>query len=343
MNRRVLGILGLAAGVAAAVWVLSADPTAPPPPALPPADGNGGHEVATARAPFQQSQECRACHEAVYAEWEASYHGMAWTDPMVQALSGGFTQTECIDCHAPMPIHVTGVDQRVAPRAHARSDGVDCLTCHILPDGVSVAAGRSVDTSATPGACRPVEVPVMSDSTACIACHNQHETVDEVIASGTGKNCLDCHMEPADRDGRPGRSHVFPGAHDVAMHRRAVTLNLEVADGAIRATVTNVGGAHHVPTDARHRSYNLWITLVDDRGNVVQDERQMVDGEMRLYYRQDFRPSTQIAHGKSHVGTWPLPEGISGRAVVRLVYALNPEELGAKKVTEVHQAEIRFP
>ena len=162
--------------------------------------------------------ECRGCHEDVWAEWTRSYHGKAWTDPMVQALADGFRMQECIDCHAPQPIHVTGVDQRVAARLHARSDGVDCLSCHILEDGLSVAAARTVDNSSVAGACRPVATESMTTSMSCVGCHNQHETVNEVVESGTGKDCQDCHMTSVERSGRTGRSHVFPGAHAIEMH-----------------------------------------------------------------------------------------------------------------------------
>lgn len=357
MNARVVAAIVLALGVAGAVVMLSrpegpdlpvvdGTKTVPPTPneGASGANSTSGHEGPSAaeRAPFQAAAECRACHEEVFAEWQGSYHGMAWTDPMVQALSQGFRQTECIDCHAPMPIFVTGVGERVAPRRHARSDGVDCLSCHLMDDGVSVAATRSVDTSATPGACRPTAVPEMSDATACAGCHNQHETVNELADSGLKETCADCHMPVVERKGRKGRSHVFPGAHDVAMHRRAAKLEVSVEGGQVVARVSNVGAGHHIPTDARHRSYNLFVSTWDARGNPQVANQPMPAGEFRLYYRDQFLPSTQIAHGKSRESRWPVPEGLRGRAVVRLVYALNPEELAAGRVTEVHSAEVEL-
>jgi hypothetical protein len=308
--------------------------------------GNGGgttngptQQGAPGREPFTSSKDCRSCHAEVWVEWESSYHAMAWTDPMVQALADGFRKSECIDCHAPLPIHVTGVGQRVAPRTHDRTAGVDCISCHILEDGVSVAARRTIDTSKTPGACKPVEVPAMADASTCAGCHNQHETVLELETSGIGKTCSDCHMEPVKRwNGAQGRGHTFPGGHSAEMHRRAVNLEAVVKHGAIVATVANVGAGHKIPTDARHRSYNLWISLWDERGNLLVDNRQI--DEMRLYYRQDFMESTQVAHGKPRVTTWRIPEGVKGRVRVRLTYALNPEELGKGIVTEVATVEV---
>ncbi len=343
MNARMLLLIALGAAVGGGIWLLSQDPAPGPHPG--PGRGGDGADVVTAeREPFFAAAECRDCHRALYAEWEQSYHGMAWTDPMVQALSEGFRKPECIDCHAPQPIHMTGVDQRVAPRQHARADGVDCLSCHLLDDGVSVAATRTVDTSATPGACRPVAVPTMAVSTVCAGCHNQHETVDELLASGVQAECQTCHMPDVeraavgDRPARAGRSHVFPGAHDEAMHKRAVKLEVRVDDGRVIADVTNVGAGHKVPTDARHRSYNVWVDAWDTRGNPwVTDEHVT---EFRLYYRDDFKPTTQLEHAKPRSGEWTIPEGFRGKVRVRLTYALNPEELATREIFAVHEQEV---
>lgn len=347
--KKTVGTLVLIGLVVAGVATLSSDPAPTPRGGTPGANGEGptgaspgSGGVAEERAPFQRAEECRSCHEDVWAEWIQSYHGKAWTDPMVQALADGFRMQECIDCHAPQPIHVTGVEQRVAPRLHARSNGVDCLSCHILEDGVSVAAARTVDNSSVAGACSPVATPSMTTSTSCVGCHNQHETVNEVMESGTGKDCQDCHMTSVERSGRSGRSHIFPGAHSIDMHRQATKLEVAVKDGKLIASVTNVGGAHHIPTDARHRSYNLWVRLADERGNPIQDDVQMVDGEFRLYYRNQFKPSTQLRHMETRAGTWTLPEGVTGTARVRLTYALNPELLDSMDVYEVHEQEVKF-
>jgi nitrate/TMAO reductase-like tetraheme cytochrome c subunit len=361
MNTRALLAGALVLGVAGAVALLSSAPAKParpePGPAsvATPAPAAGAESAAapatatpptatapSAREPFTKASECKSCHETEYAEWQESMHGRAWTDPMVQALSNGFRMSECIDCHAPMPIFTTGISARVAPRQHSRGDGVDCLTCHLMDDGVSVAATHAPDTSKVAGACRPTAVPEMSTPAACAGCHNQHQTVDELAASGLAKTCSDCHMPASARgEGKPGRSHRWPGAHSLEMHQKAVTLDLSIADGALHAKVSNVGAGHQVPTDARHRSYNVYVSAWDEHGNALLADRMI--GEFRLYYRDDFRPSTQIAYGKSSEAKWPLPEGLKGKAKVRLAYALNPEELAAKRVLTVAEKEIAFP
>ncbi len=349
MNVRAVLAVVLALGVVGAAVVLSSggggQGVRPPPPATNGATPSPSNAASGARDAFSKSSECRACHEALYAEWKESFHGQAWTDPMVQALSNGFRMTECIDCHAPMPIQSTGLATRVAPRQHSRTDGVDCLTCHIMDDGVSVAATRTIDTSKVAGACRPTLVKEMSSPAACAGCHNQHETVDELAASGIKETCSDCHMPEVTRGaeggGTKGRSHRWPGAHSLEMHKKAAALDLAIEGGVLVAKVTNVGAGHQIPTDARHRSYNLFLSAWDERGNPLVADKMI--GEFRLYYRDDFRPSTQIAHGKSRDAKWPLPEGLRGKVKVRLTYALNPEELAARKVLDVAEKEISFP
>jgi nitrate/TMAO reductase-like tetraheme cytochrome c subunit len=354
MNVRAVLSVGLVLAVGGAVAWLSSRPAAPHPappaptggaeakgPVAPATGSSSSSASAASREPFARASECRTCHEAEYAEWQESFHGRAWTDPMVQALSNGFRMSECIDCHAPMPIHATGIGARVAPRQSSRADGVDCLTCHLMEDGVSVAATRTIDTSKVAGACSPKAVPEMATPAACAGCHNQHNTVDELAASGLKETCSDCHMPPVARGEKQGRSHKWPGAHSLEMHQKGVKLDLALDGGSVVAKVTNAGTGHQIPTDARHRSYNLFLSAWDERGNPLVADKMI--GEFRLYYRDDFRPSTQIANGKTGEAKWPLPEGLKGKVKVRLAYALNPEELAARRVLDVVEKEIAFP
>ena len=123
MNARLLfGIVLLSLGAGALYAVFR-----PAPPEAPP-------------VAFVSSGECRACHQAVYSEWEASWHARSWTDPDVRALSNEFANTDCIDCHAPRPVFETGVGERVLPRSARRNEGVDCIACHALPGPAGEAA-----------------------------------------------------------------------------------------------------------------------------------------------------------------------------------------------------------
>ena len=120
MNTRAVLAVVLVLAVGGGIYALSQ----PAPVVRPPAPANGSDwgskqnpdPVPASRDAFAKASECKACHAAEYDEWQQSMHGRAWTDPMVQALSNGFRMSECIDCHAPMPIHETGISKRVAVR-----------------------------------------------------------------------------------------------------------------------------------------------------------------------------------------------------------------------------------
>lgn len=203
---------------------------------------------------YASSRDCQACHPAVYEEWAASQHAFAWENPAVRERSNDFANQDCIDCHAPRPVFVTGVGNRVLPRAVRRAEGVDCIACHLLPDGR--VAGTVTDDDA---ACRPVATPALSQPEHCAGCHNQHQTVDQWRASEwpeRGEDCLSCHMPP--RADGPGRSHAFPGGNDLTFLQRAVTLTGERTPSGWTAVVENVGAGHAFPTDERSRAADLF-------------------------------------------------------------------------------------
>jgi len=229
-------VVGLGAWALAAVF-------APPEPAAP------------ARA-FTSSRQCAQCHAQVFAEWRESWHARSWDDPDVRALSNDFSNTDCIDCHAPRPVFETGIGQRVLPRSSRRSEGVDCIACHALADG---AVAGTIDRPSAP--CRPVAMIELQRPEFCGGCHDQHQTVQEWRASRwfeQGVSCLDCHMPFRAGDPKRGRDHRCLGGHDLALVRSAVELRGRRAAGAWLIEVENVGAGHSFPTDERSRAADLF-------------------------------------------------------------------------------------
>ena len=272
---------------------------------------------ATAARSFHSSRQCAECHAEVFAEWEASAHANAWANEDVRALSNDFANTDCIDCHAPRPVFETGIGGRVLPRASRRSEGVDCIACHLLPEGG--VAGTIDDRSA---ACRPVARIELTRAEFCAGCHNQHGTVDqwrETSYADEGTSCVDCHMPLRGGDPNGGRSHGFPGGHDIDTVRSAVTLSGERAGEGWRVTVTNVAGGHHFPTDERSRASDVFWRPAGDE-----------DAPWRFLYR--FRDpyryevdleSTLLPHGEARV--LPLEHADARGAVeVALFYMRSP-------------------
>lgn len=233
---------------------------------------------AAAARSFQSSDECAACHAEVAAEWQASWHSRAWTDPDVLALSNDFANTDCIDCHAPRPVFETGIGKRVLPRSSRRAEGVDCIACHLLPEGSRGTVAGTIDAPAAP--CRPVAMRELSQPEFCGGCHDQHKTVEQWRATdyaAKGIGCIDCHMPFRGGDPNRGRDHTMHGAHDLALVRSAVELSARRDGGVAVAAVENVAAGHHFPTDERSRAADVFWRPLPKAGEPT--------GEWRFAYR----------------------------------------------------------
>ena len=267
---------------------------------------------------FTSSRECQECHAEVYAEWEGSQHAMSWNNPAVRERSNDFSNQDCIDCHAPRPIFVTGVGERVLPRATRRSEGVDCLSCHLLPDGRM--AGTITNDRAP---CRPVERLDLTRPEFCAGCHNQHKTVDQWRESewpDRSQDCLDCHMPYPGGDSNLPRTHAFPGGNVLAMVKEAVALRGLQEDGKWFVEIENVGAGHSFPTDERSRASDLfWRPLGSTE---AADWRHL--HRMRSPYRTetDIPETLLFAH---EIRRFPIEgEGAEGPIEVALFYMRKP-------------------
>ncbi|MHC4821754.1 MAG: multiheme c-type cytochrome [Planctomycetota bacterium] len=355
-GRAIVLVLLLAAG-GFLLWAAMSPVTTPP--VNPPENGDIPTEPNPDRDPviegrFSHPSQCRECHQALYAEWESSMHAQAWTDPSVRDLSDDFEDTSCLPCHVPQPIHSAPVGSRVFARSTRHETGVDCLSCHLMPDG-TVAAVRTVPDAP----CQPVKVETFGEAVTCAGCHNQHELVKEweqlfrnpnptkgaILKEGRPETCNDCHMDSVDRDlgkGKTGKGkvHVFPGGHHLETLQKGVTFAASVKGDLIEAIATNSGTGHKAPADSRHRSFNVWVT-VETEGGVRLHERTEI-AEYRLYYRSPPRDSTNLRPGESQASTFRLPAATKGKAKVELVYALSPPKKKAREVLVVDSIELEF-
>ncbi len=329
---RVLAALALLAAAAAAVVVVSGGSPIPA-------------EPSSSRMPT--SEDCARCHAEIAAEVRESMHGRAFRDPEVLRLSEDFAKGECVSCHAPQPLFITGVGERVFARRERRGEGVDCISCHLREDG-TVAGTRGL---AAP--CRPVKDERLKTATFCVGCHNQHWTVDEFMASRWAETstCNTCHMPAVRRriaDDRPDRpvregvrTHRFEGGHSLEMLRKGVTLRAAVEGREVVMRVTNSGTGHKLPTDSRHRSFNLVLSVVDEDGARVVDLREIA--EYRLYYRQQKIEPTQIPPDATRTHRFRLPaETAHGKVIVELYYCLKPPEKVLRTWRRVHRVELAF-
>jgi hypothetical protein len=278
-----------------------------------------GEPEAAARA-FTSSQQCRDCHAQVYAEWAGSQHARSWNNPAVRALSNDFANTDCIDCHAPRPIFETGIGKRVLPRASRRAEGVDCISCHVLPEG-----GVAATFDKRSAACRPIAKRELSQADFCAACHDQHQTVEQWKATpfaAQGTDCLDCHMPYRGGDPDAGRDHSCLGGHDLATVRSAVALDGERAGAGWIVAVANVGAGHHFPTDERSRAADLFWRPHDPDAEDAGRWRHLHRFRDPYRHEVDLLP-THLPHGETLRVTIDDPDA-AGAIEVALFYKRSP-------------------
>lgn len=317
MNRLAFALPLALLGILALVWLLLPRPT------------NQGVGPTTA-------QDCASCHPDVYEEWKSSFHSQAYIDPDVRKLSNDFENEECLACHAPRPVFDFPLGDRVLARQANRADGVDCLSCHALPDG-GVAGTKShlIDPP-----CAPVSTPALRQVEYCGACHNQHRTVDqwrEAPASMRGQGCLDCHMPVVWREGgRKGRSHACLGGHDLATVQRALTVETALTEDGVTITLTNSGAAHAFPTDERSRAVDLQVRshTLEGGWSAWTDLHRIRDP---YRYEIDLE-RTLIDAGESRSVSYPPPEA-ADRVEFRLLYKTNPY-LPDEQAMEVGRWEV---
>lgn len=246
--RRRRALLGTVAAllVTGAAGVLEpAEPTLMPGPAPQRASGD--------RA--AQNAACEACHPAIAAEWRASLHRRAQTDPAYLRAFAREPLPFCQACHAPE------ADPRRAVPAPAASMGVGCVTCH-APASAVLGVPR-VDAGAAP---HPVlRAPAFASAGACAACHDfpfpdaalraaderMQATATEHRASPfAGVRCAGCHMPAVSEPGGGAHaSHAFVASRDAATVRGSVGVEAErISATGIRVRLSTVGVGHALPT-----------------------------------------------------------------------------------------------
>jgi hypothetical protein len=269
---------------------------------------------------FTTSTQCRDCHAEVYSEWESSWHAQAWDDPDVRALSENFSNTDCIDCHAPRPIFETGVGNRVLPRSSRRGEGVDCIACHVLPEGG--VAGTIQNPSAP---CAPVQKVDLQRPEYCGVCHDQHKTVQQWKASSffeQGIGCIDCHMPFRDGDPNRGRDHTCHGGHDMELVRSAVEVRGKREGGRWVIEIENVAAGHSFPTDERSRAADLFWRPLPAEGAEPSEWQQAYRFRSPYRYEVDIIDNLLLADETRVI---PIEaEGSEGAIEVAFFYKLTP-------------------
>lgn len=272
----------------------------------------GTEDTASANSGFS-NEDCRECHEAVWLEWEASYHRRSWSDPHVQAAFQHFGHDrKCQSCHAPQPVVAIGSAKPQLRAAATRDSGVNCLSCHQLPQGRGVAAVRTVANAP----CKPLRHPDMISGELCGRCHDAiHDDWKDSRYPKEQTTCQSCHM-PAVAERPRGRSHVCLGGHDVPTIRSGVQVASRQEGEELVISVTNHATGHNFPGERHNRVLLLEVIerAEDKQITLVQQDRIKEITPFRGESSAD-----RIRAGDTYESRFPIVEG-SVSADVRLIY-----------------------
>ena len=194
---------------------------------------------------FQSAQQCKQCHQQIFAEWSQSWMARASVNPVFQqdysrwqtfARKHGDDASSCLRCHAPAAV----LTADSAAEAVAE-EGVTCTVCHKVAlvrqregrhylvmdprQNILYAANTSKSASSSlkhkilsdkmPHLIRTSQA--LADSSLCAGCHldvladgtplehTWHEWKNSVYAEN-GMQCMDCHM-PEVKDEQGQKTH----------------------------------------------------------------------------------------------------------------------------------------
>lgn len=269
---------------------------------------------------------CGGCHPAAWREWSQSLHANAWTNANVRNATNDFNKKSCRPCHSPQPVLLTGLDVAPDYRDHNQLDGVHCLSCHGLEEGV--AAARSIPDAP----CNPIHEPRLLSVEMCWPCHEpthqafeEYETSD---AAATGVRCVDCHMQLTDEreGGRHGRSHGPNGGMNAEFVARALAWEAELQDGELRIRLRNRTG-HKFPGEIPSRSLLVRVDWRDAEGQSVGEGERLV---LRRAHKQEEREDNRLRPDEQRELRYAMPSAAQSvdLRIVFLPLPLLPEEAG---------------
>ncbi len=248
------------------------DPRSAPPRAQRNAALPGPTHAAVVPGRGALNDDCARCHPEHAAEWIASQHRTAHSDPDYQRAVARERGEFCQSCHAPE------ASAGHAPTATQAALGVACVTCHLPAGAEAVLAAPGASAHDGHDSFASAEFASVG---ACAGCHEfafpfnptvaMQATVTEHAASPFADTpCADCHMPWTGQGETRHRDHSFAASRDPAMLRAAVDVEAKRGSaGEIALTLTPGRIGHAFPTGDLFR--RLWIDVeaIDDNGDGV--------------------------------------------------------------------------
>ncbi len=251
---------------------------------------------------------CGACHVDTHAEWLASAHARAFTDPVFQRALATRTRPDlCLPCHAPEPV-LDRLGQLPRTRTERRDEGVGCVACHQRGLVLHGPFGPTTDAHAT--AADPT-FGRRSSVALCVGCHDLR--IADVLPLGRefaaaglleqGESCVGCHMErrppvatkaPGGRAAalavaaRTGRSHQLLGPGDPDFCASAFLLRIETTAAGAELVLGN-GAGHGVPGLARLRSFTFRLAWLAADARTLREQQFSVSWPDRLAAEEERR------------------------------------------------------
>lgn len=260
---------------------------------------------------------CQVCHRDEAIEWAKSRHAEAWVSETFALTTNNRTRKECLNCHAPEKILVTGLGKEPKLRSEMVELGIDCVACHQdANDAQHGRVGRKTDAHLS------VKNDKIGTVEMCSTCHAKFGTVDEWKQTKWGSNpssCVDCHMPKITRKiaitsakEEETRAHTFKGA-EPEMFKKGVKVDASVSDDKLLVRLTSVEVGHNFPTGA-----DFVVAIVDVR--VIESGQEVLKHQTLLSDDRAIGGSdNRLKPGETREIVVPL-QGKKGEAVVRVLH-----------------------
>ncbi len=209
--------------------------------------------------------DCATCHESIHREWSRSLHADAWQSPVFshkRQQTAGSRKSAC-DCHAPGFVAGARPVAAISLRDGDKSDGVDCLSCHVDADRMIFSTGDSLFVPHF-----TAKAAHYATGAFCVSCHKW--------AKKSEFDCQDCHMPSAPGGSSSGKyiasqteashsSHRFSGSRDPEFLSDGAELSVELSGSKLEMTVASLVPAHTFPAVKHH---SLMLAVVSkERGD----------------------------------------------------------------------------
>jgi len=256
---------------------------------------------------YLTNESCKECHEAIYNEFEISYHSKTYfNDELHRKVSKKVDKKkyECAICHMPAADNLKDLmDGKARPDKNnvTHSDAVSCYYCHQIAivqkkhkyninqltrqaEGYKPTLFGTLKDPDETDKHSSVKSPIYTKY-ACIGCHSHKRNDQNVIIfnafddNQTSQSCIKCHMpvvngkvEDMNKKSRTKHhSHKFLGIHDASMREKSVDIEIGAISKSDLVKITLKNKMPHPFIIQASRLKYIKITLIRDSKVIWQN------------------------------------------------------------------------